>query len=111
MKYVGQTGRPFHARFQEHFRDFKYNNSKSKFATHLIENNHSIGPINDIMEILYTTTKGRLMDTIEKFHIYDETRKNNQINDKNTVRPNAIFDVIVRELPDRAHPPNQAPPT
>jgi transposase-like protein len=75
MKYVGQTGRPFHVRFQEHFRDFKYNNSKSKFATHLLENNHSIGPINDIMEILYTTTKGRLMDTIEKFHIYDETQK------------------------------------
>jgi hypothetical protein len=74
-KYVGQTGRPFHVRFQEHFRDFKYNNNKSKFATHLLENNHSIGPINDIMEILYTTAKGRLMDTIEKFHIYNETQK------------------------------------
>ena len=34
------------------------------------------------------------MDTIERFHIFKETRANNQINDKNTVRPNAIFDVI-----------------
>jgi hypothetical protein len=104
MKYIGQTGRPFHIRFREHFRDFKYNNRKSKFATHLLDNNHSIGPINDIMEILYTTTKGRSMDTIEKFHIYKETCNNNQINDKNTVRPNAIFDAIVRTLLDRVHP-------
>jgi hypothetical protein len=56
------------------------------------------------MELLYTTTKGRLMDTIEKFHIYEETCNNNQINDKNTVRPNAIFDAIVHALPDRVHP-------
>jgi phosphopentomutase len=111
MKYVGQTGRPFHVRFQEHFRDFKYNNKKSKFATHLLENNHSIGHINDIMQVLYTTTKVKLMDTMEKFHIYNETRKNNQINEKNTVKPNAIFDVLVRELPDRAPLQDHTPPT
>ena len=34
------------------------------------------------------------MDTVEKFHIYRETQANNQINDKNTVKPNAIFDTI-----------------
>jgi len=67
---------------------------KSNFATHLIDNNHSIGSINEIMKILYTTTQGRFLDTIERFHIYKETRANNQINDKNTVRPNAIFNVI-----------------
>ena len=32
MKYTGQTGRPFKVRYQEHLRDFKYNNSKSGFA-------------------------------------------------------------------------------
>jgi hypothetical protein len=63
MKYIGQTGRPFHVRFQEHFRDFKHNNNKSKFAMHLLENKHSIGHINDIMKVLFTTTKGKLMDT------------------------------------------------
>jgi hypothetical protein len=69
-KYVSQTGRSFQKRFQEHFRDFKYNNYKSKFAVHLLENQYSIGPINDIMEILYTTNKGRLMDTLEKNFIF-----------------------------------------
>jgi len=31
-KYTGETGRPFHIGFQEHFRDFKYRNGQSKFA-------------------------------------------------------------------------------
>jgi hypothetical protein len=69
MKYIGQTGRSFQKTFKEHLHDFKYNIHKSNFATHLLDNNHSIGPINDIMQILYTTSKGRFMDKIERFHI------------------------------------------
>ena len=92
-KYIGQTDRSFYKSFQEHFHDFKYKKYKPKFAANLLENQHSKGPINEIMAVLYTTSKGSLMDTIEKFYIYDETRKNNQIYDKNTVKPNAIFDV------------------
>jgi hypothetical protein len=89
-KYIGQTGRSFKKRYQEHFHHFKYNKYKSKYATHLLENHHAIGPINEIMQILYTTNKGRLMDTIKKFHIYKETHQNNQINDWDTVKYNAI---------------------
>jgi len=47
------------------------------------------------MEIIHIINKGRLMDTLENFHIYLETCKNNQINDKNTVKSNAIFDIIM----------------
>jgi len=83
MKHAGQTGRPFHVRFQEHFKDYKYANNKSKFAQHLLEQNHSIGPIENVMEILFATNKGKLMNTIERFYIYKERYTNNQINDKN----------------------------
>jgi 3-methyladenine DNA glycosylase AlkC len=55
-----------------------------------------MGPIHTIMEILHETNKGRTMDTLEKYHIYKETHVNNQINDKNTVKPNAIFDIVVQ---------------
>jgi hypothetical protein len=41
------------------------------------------------------------MDTIEKFYIDKETKNSNQINDKNTVKPNIIFDIVVREETDR----------
>jgi hypothetical protein len=83
MKYVGQTGRLFHIRFQEHFKDYKYANNKSKFAQYLLEQNHSIGPIENVMEILFTANKGKLMNKIERFYIYKETYTNKQINDKN----------------------------
>ena len=77
MKYTGQTGRPFEVRYQEHLRDFKYNNNKSKFAQHLIDNKHAIGRLEDIMEILHITQKGKMMDTLEGFHIYKETKAGN----------------------------------
>jgi len=93
-KYIGQTERPFHKRFQEHFHDFKHNIRKSNFATHLLDHNHSIGPINEVMNILHTSNKGRSLDTIERLHIFRQTRLQTQINDRNTVKPNAIFDVI-----------------
>ena len=106
MKYVGQTGRSFHKRYKEHLHDYKYNIKKSSFASHLLEHNHSTGPIDEIMTILHTTKKGILMDTIEKLHIYNETKLNNQINDKNTVTPNAIFNVICTHDPPQTTRPN-----
>ena len=39
-KYIGQTSRLFHVKFQEPFQDFKYKNGKSNFA-HLIDKGHS----------------------------------------------------------------------
>jgi hypothetical protein len=31
---------------------------KSSFATHLLDNNHSLGPIEKIMEVIQTAKKG-----------------------------------------------------
>jgi hypothetical protein len=55
------------------------------------------------MEILFTTSKGRLMDTTQRFHISKETRINNQINEKNTVKPNVIFETMFWEDTSRVH--------
>ena len=101
MKYIGQTGRQFRVRFQEYFRDFKYGNGKSRFAAHLLENKHSIGPMDNIMETLHTTGKGRMMDTLERFYIFWETKINNQINDRLTIKPNIIFETIAQKDPHR----------
>jgi hypothetical protein len=97
MKYTGQTDRPFKTRFKEHMRDFKYNNQKSKFAQHLLDNQHSIGNMENIMDIVHIMSKGKMMDTVEKYYIYRETKLNNQINDRLTVQPNIIFETIVRQ--------------
>ena len=37
------------------------------------------------------------MNTLEGFHIYNVTRLDNQINDKGTVKYNAIFDTVTQK--------------
>jgi hypothetical protein len=103
MKYIGQTGRPFKTRFQEHLRGFKYKNRKSKFAQHLLNRQHSMDEMENIIDIIHITNKGRMMDTIEKYYIYRETKLNNQINDKFTVQPNVIFETLVQQDAHRGH--------
>jgi len=51
----------------------------------------------NIMDTIHITNKGRMMDTIEKYYIYRETKLNNQINDKLTVEPNIIFETLVQQ--------------
>jgi hypothetical protein len=101
MKYTGQTRRSFRTRFQEPLRDFRYGNGKSSFPLHPLEKGHDIGPMEDIMNTIHITDKGRLMDTLEKFYIFCETKLNNQINDKLAIKPNIIFDAIVQKDPHR----------
>jgi hypothetical protein len=68
---MGQMGRPFCTRYQVHFRNYKQGNGILKFAQPLLGNKHSIGTMEDIKEILHVTKKGGIMNTLEKFHIYN----------------------------------------
>ena len=40
-----------------------------------------------------------MMNTLEGFHIYKETKAGNQINDRLTVKENAIFETVIHEDP------------
>jgi len=51
------------------------------------------------MEVVHVEKKGKMLDTLEGFHIYKETKPGNQIKDKLTVRENAISESIVQEGP------------
>jgi len=99
MTYTGQTGRPFKTRFQEHVRDFKYNNRKSAFAQHVLDNGHLIGKMKDIMKVVHIKNKGRMLNTLENYHIYKETVAGNQINDKQTSKSNRIFETVLKHDP------------
>jgi len=43
-------------------------------AQHVTVNKHAIGNMEDIMEIVHLTKKGKMMDTPQVFHIYRETK-------------------------------------
>jgi len=42
------------------------------------------------------------MDTIEKYYTYKETKNGNQINDKNTIKQNKIYDAVIQGEIDRS---------
>jgi hypothetical protein len=50
--YIGQTGRNFCKRYNEHKRDFRYNTLQSKFAKHLTEHGHTFGNTESALEVL-----------------------------------------------------------
>jgi len=44
-----------------------------------------------------------MLNTLESFHIYKETKVENQINDKLTTRENAIFEAILKQRDTQHH--------
>jgi hypothetical protein len=53
------------------------------------------GKKTDILQIKFIGKKSKFLDTMEKYYIYQETKINNQINDKNTVSYNKIFEIYI----------------
>jgi D-Tyr-tRNAtyr deacylase len=50
--YTGRAGRSFYQRFNKNFKDYKYHNGKSKFAQHLLDNGHNLGPTEGTTNII-----------------------------------------------------------
>jgi hypothetical protein len=94
---MGQRGRSFYVRYKEHQKDFKNGHRSSKFAQYLLDNGHAFGTINETMKILHTINKGKMMNTLENLHICRETKHENEINDRNIVTKNILFDAINSE--------------
>jgi rRNA maturation protein Nop10 len=83
-RYLRQTGIPFRTRFRKHFSSYKQRNYNSNFAQHLLENNNSMAPVNEIMEVVQVVKKNHFVDILEKYYIYKETCMNNQLNEQST---------------------------
>jgi hypothetical protein len=108
--YVGQTGRSFKVRFNEHKNAFQTNNHTSKFVQHLIEHNHSFGTIHNTMQVLQHHSKGTLLNAVENFYIYTEYITNNHLNDNQTIFPNKIVDIFLKPHHSQIHPPSTPAP-
>ena len=51
------------------------------------------------MDIVHTASKGGMLDTLKKFYIFRETKHDNQINDKLTVKHKVIFEALLHKDP------------
>ena len=74
-----------------------------KFAQHLMQSGHAVGPMEDILDVVHITNKGKMMDTLERFYFFKETKNIKQINDNLTLKTNVIFETVFREDPYRGH--------
>jgi hypothetical protein len=95
LKYTGQTGRTFKIRFKEHVRDIRNNGHNSRFAQHRVDTTHEYRTIDQTMEILHIGKKGLALDIHERFHKYEISKRNMQLNDNFTETFNPIYDVII----------------
>jgi hypothetical protein len=59
----------------------------------------------NITGILHIINKGKLINALARFHIDNETKPDNQINDKNTVRPYIFFDTLILKYTSRGQSP------
>jgi hypothetical protein len=95
LKYVGQTGRNFRTRYKEHIREIKMNSHKSKFAQHILDTSHNYVTIEETMNILHIEKKGRMLNALEIYRIYEVTKQNLQLNEALTYTHNPIFDILL----------------
>jgi hypothetical protein len=81
LKYIGQTGRTFNARYKEQIHDIRSNNSNSGYSNHILNTRHAYGTMTDAMDIITTGRKGQHLNTLERYHIYKPSRENLHMND------------------------------
>jgi hypothetical protein len=55
--YVGQTGRSFKTRYEEHISDIRHNKEKSKYALHMLQFSHEYGTIENTLDVLKIVKK------------------------------------------------------
>lgn len=92
--YIGQTGRTFKSRFNEHIQALRSQNKtsmKSNYAEHLLNQNHNFKNIEENLEIIEFMNKSTKMDSKEELYIYLSFKKepqnliNLQINQDNPI--------------------------
>jgi hypothetical protein len=95
LRYIGQTGRTFKDQYREYIQAVRTNKHTSKYAQHILDTGHAYGTIEETMDIIQTTKKGHILNTLEQFYIYKLSEKKLQMNDTYTDTHNPIFDLII----------------
>jgi hypothetical protein len=86
-------------RFKEHIQDTRNNKSNSKFAQHILDTGHTYNMIDQTIKVLHIEKKGHKLNTLERFEIYNLTKKSVQLNNTHTLTHNPIFDILIKTYP------------
>jgi hypothetical protein len=92
---VGQTGRDFKTRYKEHINDIRQNVEKSRYAVHMLKENHEYGPIEEVMNVIKMENEGKQLDVYERFYIYKATKQKYVMNEQHSDVNNVLFGLII----------------
>jgi hypothetical protein len=70
--------------------------SKILNTRNIHETGHAYNTINQTMKVLNNARKGHKLNTLERYHIYDLTKKALQMNDTFSDLNNTIFDILTK---------------
>jgi hypothetical protein len=92
---VGQTGRTFKDSYREHIRAIRTNKHTSKYAQHILDKGHGYGKMEETVDVIHITREGHLLNTLDRFHMYDLSKEKLQMNDTYADTFNPIFDQLL----------------
>jgi hypothetical protein len=67
---VGQTERDFKKRYEEHINGIRSNKDKSRYALHILQENHEYGPIEKVLYMLKVENKVKQLYMYVCMNIY-----------------------------------------
>jgi hypothetical protein len=89
--YVGQTRRSLTARYREHTRYIKNNDSQSAYALHILQNLHEYGTINDTVTLLQPIHTTTLLLPYEQLFIQNYHQKGKLIPEQQRAEPKPLL--------------------
>jgi hypothetical protein len=90
---VGQTGRSFRIRHQEHLNDIKYNRDKTGYSQHILNTQHDFSK-DTALEVFEVHSKTPFLNILEKFHIYKHKKTGVIFNEQIFYSYNPIFLIL-----------------
>jgi hypothetical protein len=109
LMYVGQTGCTFKDLYRDHIQATGTNKqtNKTKFAQHILERARSKKQLRYYKQ----KKKGHLLNSLERFHIYNLSNKMLEMNYTFADLHNSIFDPLINNPQYNIHSQNTSHPT
>jgi hypothetical protein len=103
--YIGQTGRNFETRYQEHIRNY---NKNSNFGNHLMQTGHKLNSGHSY-KILHTMGKGARLNLLEQLEI-TKHRHNILLNDHMEFQRTPLIDIFGKQYNSKILKGGKTPP-
>jgi len=85
----------YNTRFKEHKKDFIFDEGRFNFSTHVIEEDHEMKNIDDIMIILYKANNREKINKLEEIETLETVASQNKLNDVINGRNDPLYKILI----------------